>query len=234
VAFAPLVRAAFVERPNRFLVVADLDGVRVRAASRDPGRLGELLVPGAELRLARSPGKHRKTAFTLTLVRHEGTWVSLIPDLANGILAAALARRGVRGLRASVLRREVSVGRSRFDFLLEVSARPVLAEVKSATLVVGGRALFPDAPTSRGVRHLLELTAHRRKGGESLVVFLVQRSDCRVLSPNARRDPAFAEALKGAVRSGVRVLCYRCAVEPRGCTLLGPIPLDLGGGGEVG
>jgi sugar fermentation stimulation protein A len=229
VTFPALLPAVFRSRPNRFLVLAEVDGIQVRAASRDPGRLRELLRPGAAVLLAPAGGE-RKTAFTLTLVRHRGLWVSLVPGLANGILESALARGDVPGLRGMrVVRREVPCGRSRFDFLLEGRGRKVLTEVKSATLVERGRALFPDAPTTRGARHLKELTRVRKAGHEALVVFVVQRPDARVLSPNERTDPVFARALEAAFEAGVRILCYRCSVTPRGCTLLGRIPLELPG-----
>jgi sugar fermentation stimulation protein A len=156
--------------------------------------------------------------------------VSLVPALANSILGSALAARDVRGLEgARVLGREVVRGGSRFDFLLSHRGETLLTEVKSATLVEGGKALFPDAPTLRGARHLRELTAWTRGGGRALVVFLVQRRDARALRPNERTDPAFAGALRDAKEAGVRIRVYRCAVTPRGCTLLGPIPLELPG-----
>jgi sugar fermentation stimulation protein A len=206
-----------------------VDGDRVKAASRDPGRLRELLRPGVELRLERATGGGRKTGYTLTLVRHRGVWVSLIPSLANDILDAALRRRQVPGLPASVVRREVALGRHRLDFQLELGGETVLAEVKSATLVRSGKALFPDAPTTRGARHLEALARHQKNGGRGLVVFLVQRRDALSFAPNEEADPAFARALREAVRAGVAVRCYRCAVSPRGCTLLGPIPFESGG-----
>jgi sugar fermentation stimulation protein A len=224
VAFPRLVRAVFRERPNRFLVRALVQGRLVDAASRDPGRLRELLGPGRELRLLHEPGPGRKTAYTLALVRHEGRWVSLIPDLANRIFAAALLRRGVPGVRAKVLKREVVRGESRFDFVLDWGGEEVLTEVKSATLVVGGRALFPDAPTSRGARHARELARHARSGGGALLAFLVQRSDARSLSPHEANDPDFTAALREAHSAGVRIRAFRCFVGPSGCTLMGRIP----------
>ncbi len=151
----------------------------------------------------------------------------MIPALANRIVESALARGapGLRGLRLS--RREVPLGRSRIDFEVEDRRGRALVEVKSATLVVGGLALFPDAPTLRGARHLRELTAHVRAGGRGSVVFVVQRNDARTLSPHVENDPAFAEALRGARRAGVGVLAFVCEVTPRGIRLDRRIPVVL-------
>ena len=224
------MRAAFVERPNRFLVIAGAGRRRLRAASRDPGRLRELLRPGAKLLLVRSSDPRRRTGYTVALVRHAGAWVSLVPVLANRILEAALERDAAPGLEgARVLRREPSSGRSRLDFVLQHEGRQVLTEVKSATLVERGLALFPDAPSTRGARHVRELTAWQRRGGRSLVVFVVQRSDARRLSPHAGNDPEFERALAEAARAGVRILAYTCRVGPEGCALDRRIPVVIRG-----
>jgi sugar fermentation stimulation protein A len=228
VSFCSLREATFEARPNRFLVLAKVGNRRVRAASRDPGRLRELLKPGARLLLAPSSDPRRRTRYTVVLVRKAGRWVSLVPALANRIFEAALARGGVPGLRgARVVAREVKRGASRLDFLLQRRGKALLVEVKSATLVVGGRALFPDAPTARGTRHLGELTAVARSGTPAAVVFLVQRSDARLLAPHAGNDPAFAAALLRAARSGVRIRACSCRITRRGASLLGSIPVQL-------
>lgn len=226
--FPPLVPATFVARPNRFLVLARIDGRRVRVASRDPGRLQELLVPGAELLVAPTADPTRRTEATLHVVRHAGLWVSVVPVLANRILEAGLHRGGLPGLtRTRVLAREVTRGRSRFDFLLSRRGTPVLTEVKSVSLVEERRALFPDAPTERGTRHVRELTETRRGGAATLVVFVVQRHDAASLSPHRARDPEFASALEAASRAGVGLLAYTCRVSPSGCRLDRRIPIVL-------
>jgi sugar fermentation stimulation protein A len=222
-----LVPAVFVARPNRFVVVATVGGRPVRAASRDPGRLVELLRPGARLLLAPArSGAARRTAYTLVLVRHGTRWVSLVPALANEVLVSALTRDRVPGLRgAKVLAREVRHGRSRFDFLLLHRGRRLLVEVKSATLVEDGVALFPDAPTVRGARHVRELTDRVRRGGRAAIVFVVQRDDAGALRPHVVNDPEFAAALGEAARAGVRVLCYGCRVTRQGIGLERRIPV---------
>jgi len=226
--FCSLLAASFQSRPNRFLVHARIGDRLVRAASRDPGRLRELLKPGARLLLAPSSDPRRRTRYTVVLVRKAGRWVSVVPVLANRIFEAALARDGAPGLRrARVMGREVRLGHSRIDFLVVHRGRRLLIEVKSATLVEGGRALFPDAPTERGARHLRELLAWSRGGGRAAVVFVVQRSDAFALSPHAGNDPGFAAALRDASRAGVRVLAYTCRVTRAGISLARRIPVRI-------
>lgn len=228
VPFCSLLAATFQARPNRFLVHARIGERLVRAASRDPGRLRELLRPGARLLLAPSSDPRRRTRYTVMLVWKGRRWVSVVPALANRIFESALLRGGVPGLRgARVLAREVKHGRSRLDFLLQHRGEPLLVEVKSATLVEGRRALFPDAPTERGTRHLRELTALARQGRRAGVVFVVQRSDARRLAPHGGNDPAFAAALSEAVRAGVQVRAYACRVTRRGASLVRRIPVEL-------
>jgi sugar fermentation stimulation protein A len=227
--FPQLVEATFLERPNRFLLWAEVAGHREAVASCDPGRLEGILRPGARLLLVPATSTMRRTAYSLVLAHHGRGWVSLMPALANRIVQFALARKAIPALRgAKVVSREVAREGSRLDFLLHHRGAPLLLEVKSAAMVVKGRALFPDAPTVRGVRHLRALTAAARRAEKAALLFVVQRHDARSLAPFAERDPDFARALRDAARAGVRLLAYTCRVSPRGCTLDREIPVELG------
>ena len=228
VRFKSLIPATFVARPNRFLLWADIGPNRVAVASRDPGRLDGILVPGAQLLLAPSETPGRRTGFTLVLARQGENWVCLIPALASQIVHFAAARGGIGGLKgAKVIRREVAAGRSRIDFLMRYRGRPLLAEVKAAAFVDGRRALFPDCPTARGTRHVDALAAARRRGHPAALIFVVHREDADRLSPWSAVDPEFARALRNAHRRGVRLLAYTCRVTPRECTLVRRIPVEL-------
>ncbi len=228
VALGPLVPATFLARPNRFLIVARRSGRRVLAACRDPGRLEALLRPGVELRLMPARPGRRRTRFDVALVRCGRTWTSLIPVLANRILEAAIAAGPVPGLSgARVLAREPAHGKGRFDFRIAHRGRRVLTEVKSVGLVVEGRALFPDAPTVRGTRHVRALARHVRRGGSGLLVFVAQRPDAASVAPYRAIDPDFGHALTEARRSGVRLLAFNCDVSPAGCRLRERIPVVL-------
>jgi sugar fermentation stimulation protein A len=227
-AFPPLIAAQFVARPNRYLIIVERGGHRFEAACRDPGRLGWLLRPGVPLRLRAAAHEGRRTGFDVVLARLGRGWVSLVPTLANRLFADALGRGAAPGLRgARVVRSEPARGASRFDFLLRHRGRDVLAEIKSVGLVERGRALFPDAPTVRGTRHLRELARHARSGEKALLAFVVQRADAVAVSPHVAIDPEFAAALGDARRAGVRLLGFASRVDTRGAVIVGGIPVVL-------
>jgi len=227
--FPRLLPARLEARPNRFLVVVRSGEGRLRAACRDPGRLAAILRPGVELRLAPATGARRATAHDLMLAKHRGRWVCLVPALANDLLARALGAGGLPGLEpARLVAREVRQGSSRFDFLLDVSGVPTIAEVKSVAWWRDGVGGFPDAPTLRGRRHLEELIERRRQGGHAAVVFVAQRGDVEAVSPAADVDPDFARTLASASRAGVTLLAYGCQVDTRGCGIVRRLPVLLG------
>lgn len=230
-----LVAARFVARPNRFIVMARLsDGRLVRCHMADPGRLRELLLPDVDLRLRPAPvGAKRSTAYSVVLVRAPMAprpWVSLDTTLPNRLAGDLLRRGAIRGLGGcAALRREVTHGRSRFDFLLSPRrARDTFVEVKSVTLVVNGVGRFPDAPTTRGCRHLRELTDHVRAGGRAAVLFVVQRPDVGSVRAHGETDPEFARALAMARQAGVMLRAVRYRLTAAGQALyLGPVPVRV-------
>lgn len=214
-----LVEATFLARPNRFLVEARLGDAVVQAHLADRGRLIGTLVPGATLLLAHRPAPGRKTAYQAV-----GAWVgerlaSLDTHLPNRLIHAAL-RAGALPLFAgyTTVRPEARVGHSRFDFMLDGPEGPCLLEVKSAGDVRDGVAWFPDAPTSRGLRHLEELGALARGGARAAVLFVAQ-GQARAVAMNTAIDPAFAAGLARAAESGVAVLAYACPITPAGIAL---------------
>ncbi len=230
-----LLPARFVRRPNRFIVEAELPaGEVVPCHLADPGRLKELLLSGAELRLETvPPERSRKTRYTVALVRAQDPprpWVSVNTSLPNRLAADLIAGNRIPAFPCcTALRREVKRGGSRFDFLLTGPAgEETWVEVKSVTLVVDGTARFPDAPTTRGARHLRELTEIVREGGRAAVLFVVQRDDARQVEPNRETDPTFAEALEVARNAGVSIHAVRFRLEGDGsAAFLGPLPVVL-------
>ncbi len=253
----PPLEARLLARPNKFLAVCELSGRTVEAHVPDRGRALDLLVPGQPIVLvaaqpATRGGPPRKTRFTLVLARAKtppSPWVCLDPAGAPRLVEAALERGllpSLTGLR--VVRREVAHGaHSRIDLLLgprlgapssSVAAgwdedRLVLCEVKSVGAAREGLALFPDAPTERGARHLAELSRLQRKrdktgsGLSAAVVFVAQRGDARAVAPDREIDPAFAAALARAHKAGVRLAALGCTAHPDGMELGTELPLHL-------
>ncbi len=212
-----------IARPNRFLAVCKLGRRTVEAHVPDRGRCLDLLVPGREIALVSARGPLRRTRYTALLARSgSGTWVCLDPAGAPRLVAAAL-ERGVLGWGATVARRELAVGSSRIDLLLQPGN--VLCEVKSVGAARDGVALFPDAPTLRGLRHLALLSRLARRGRRCAVVLCAQRGDVHAVAADDRIDPAFARALRRAASVGVRLGAIRCAAHPEGMELGGEIPV---------
>ena len=197
-------------------MTVDVDGRKVWAHLPNSGRLGELLVAGYRVLLVERPGAKRKTRYDLSLVELEGRWVSVDARLPNDLVEEALQQSRLTPLIGyPTVSREVSLGRSRFDFLLErPGAPPCIVEVKSVTLVMDGLACFPDAVTLRGRRHVQELAETVGAGCRAAVVFVVQRDDARGMRPHDESDPDFGRALREAGRHGVEIYAYACRVEP--------------------
>jgi len=221
------VAATLVSRPNRFRGVVDVGGRRVECFIPNPGRMHELLYPGARVHLIEKSGEGRRTRHDMVLADHRGTLVSVDSRLPNALIAEAVEAEALpefRGYR--VARAEPLFDDSRLDLTLTRAGSVLLLEAKSCTLVEGGVALFPDSPTSRGARHMRTLV--KALGcHEAAAVFVVQRSDVRAFAPNWGMDPAFGEALTYAAAAGVRVYAYRCDVSVEGVQIAGRIPMNL-------
>ena len=219
----------FLVRLNRFAALVEVDGRAEMVHVANSGRLRELFEPGRRMLLAPAHGEHRKTRYDLALVDLGHTLVSADARLPNGLLAESL-KAGLLPPFVDFpdIRREVTYGESRLDLMLEGPTGRCYLETKSVTLVEDdGVALFPDAPTTRGVKHLHTLTRVVAEGHRAAAVFVVQRSDAVSLSPHDSADPEFGTALRAARAAGVEVRAYRCTVAPEEIRLGDSIPVVL-------
>ena len=219
----------FIVRLNRFAALAQVGGREQMVHVANSGRLRELFEPGRRLLLAPAPGEHRKTRYDLALVDLGHTLVSADARLPNALVAEALAAGTLETfLEYPEVRREVTYGDSRLDLALEGPAGRCYLETKSVTLVEdGGMAMFPDAPTTRGVKHLHTLARAAAEGHRAGAIFVVQRSDAACLMPHDESDPEFGKALRNAKCAGVDVLAYRCRITVDEIRLADPIPVRL-------
>lgn len=226
---APIVDATFVARPNRFVVEAELpSGERVLAHCADRGRL-LWLVPGTALLLGVRPEAGRKTAFQVAAAWANAGWASLDTHLPNRLIEQALRAGALpQFTRYPTIRREARHGASRLDFRLDDGAQTCFVEVKSAGNAWGGVAHFPDAPTERGRRHLLELAALAQSGTRAALIFVAQHATATAVAPDRTIDPAFADALVRAAHAGVEVYAYCCPIARNGITLAEAIPCLIG------
>lgn len=223
-----LIEAEFVARPNRFLSQVKIEGEIHDSHVPDPGRLKELLFPGARVLVEPKPGEHRKTKFATVMVYSGDELISINSQLPNRFTRHCFDNELFPEFKGwAVKKQEFTVGKSRFDFLLEKEGQEKLVEVKSATLVENGVARFPDAVTSRGRRHVLHLAEEITAERSAAVLFIIQRSDALSFEPHWERDPAFAEALSEAVRKGVELIIYTSHLKPDSMTLGKPIPYNL-------
>ncbi len=187
--FDELTDAIVISRPNRFLVMASADGKEIPVHIHDPGRLEELIYPGNHIKIRKATGK--KTMYSVTFCSNDDIW-TFNDSRFHSDIASLFLDPGCR--------REVKVGDSRLDFQLGNS----YIEVKSATLVQDGKAMFPDAPTLRGKKHLETLMRLMDNGFESYVLFLIFNEKARCFEPNTMRDPEFSKAYSLAMDRGVK------------------------------
>lgn len=229
-----IIKATLHTRPNRFTGIVQLpDNTTTRAYIPNPGRMSELVNKGAQVLLRKTEKHRRKTKFDLIAVQHQGELVSIDSRLPNRLIQRALNKNTLLELKQpSKILPEHRFGSSRIDFYLEKNDTKYLIEVKSCTLVEEGVALFPDAPTKRGQRHLQELISAVAEGYQPHIIFVVQRSDAHLFKPNKNIDPEFARLMSIAVKKGVTIQAYTCNITEKKNTsslkisLSKPIPVN--------
>ena len=222
-----------VRRYKRFLADVEWpDGEIVTVHCPNPGAMLGLQEPGSAVRCSTSRNPKRKLAHTLEMIRVGRIWVGLHTQRANQLAQRVLAAGDLPQLGGySRLHREVKVtGGSRLDFALEGHAedpRTAYVEVKSVTLRSERSGLFPDAVTERGRRHMETLEQLRHAGARAVVLFVVQRSDCRDVRPADEIDPAYGDALRRAAEAGVEVLALAARVTARRISMQYALPVIL-------
>ena len=227
----PLVPATLIRRYKRFLADVTLqDGREVTAHCANPGSMMGLAEPGMRVWLEPNDDPKKKLKFGWRLVEHPGGhFTGVDTSLPNRMLRAALEARTVPGLDTfDHLRAEVRYGeKSRIDFLLSADGDPdTYVEVKSVTLSrQPALAEFPDSVTARGTKHLLELAKMARAGQRAVMLYLVQRTDCRSLSLASDIDPNYAKAWDAATKAGVETLAFDCNITPEDITLGRSVPV---------
>jgi sugar fermentation stimulation protein A len=223
----PLIRGVLERRYKRFLADVVLDGgARVTAHVPNTGSMRSCSRPGSPVWLRHDPSPRRKLEYTLELVESPAGLVAVHTGRTNDLVHEALERGRIPQLRGyPSLRRESVWGSSRFDFRLDGRGDSCLVEVKSVTHVEGQAALFPDAVTKRGLKHLRELADAVHAGTRSVLLFVVQRPDGRFVAPAEHIDAAYAAGLREAVAEGVEPLAYRARITPRSMELAGELPV---------
>ena len=211
-----VVEGIFKERKNRFVAVVEIQGKSEVCHVKNTGRLKELFVPGVTVGLCGSDNPERKTKYDVISVLKDGEWVN-VDSQAPNIAAGEWISKGGLG-NATLVKAEQSYvtsdksEKARFDFYVELDGgkKKAFVEVKGVTLKEDGVALFPDAPTERGIRHLNVLCDAVKQGYEAYAVFVIQMKGVHTFSPNVKTHPEFGKALAEAKKCGVKIFAVDC------------------------
>lgn len=224
-----IFKAEFINRPNRFHANVKLGEEEIKVHVPNTGRCKELLIPGCTVFLREENNPTRKTPYDLMAVYKGEKLISIDSHIPNKVVDEALKNKKIKGLeKYTNILSEKTFGKSRFDFKISSdSGEEYFLEVKGVTLEENGYARFPDAPTERGARHLLELVEAKKQGYGAGAIFLIQLKEVSKFSPNDAGDKEFGEALRYAKANGVDIFAYNCIVTEESIEINEPVEIIL-------
>lgn len=228
--YKEVVKGVFRERPNRFIAKVEIDGNEETVHVKNTGRCKELLLENSVVYLSVSDNPLRKTKYDLIAVEKQtenGTVLINMDSQAPNDMVAEWLKKGALFSKNAIIKREVTFGKSRFDFYVEDSNNKAFIEVKGVTLENNGVALFPDAPTERGVKHIKELCSCVEKGYSAYIIFVIQMSGINLFKPNDATHKEFGDALRQAEKAGVSILAYDSVVTNESVCINKPIMIEL-------
>lgn len=220
-------KGKFLERPNRFIAHAEIEGKKEVVHVKNTGRCLELLIPEVEIYVQESENPNRKTKWDLISVRKGERLINMDSQVTNQVVKEWILEGNLFSKEAHI-RMEVKYGSSRFDLYVEDGSRKAFIEVKGVTLEDNGRVLFPDAPSERAVKHLEELAKAVKDGYEAYVFFVIQMKGVKYFTPNMNTHPEFGETLRKVKELGVQILAYDCIVEEESIQIADLVPVVLG------
>jgi sugar fermentation stimulation protein A len=227
----PLTSGRLLKRYKRFLADIELDsGEIITAHCPNSGSMKSCMKPGWRVMVSQSNNPKRKYKHTWQMIHNEKCWIGINTGIPNLITKEAIENDKIPELMGyPIIKREVKYGHnSRIDILLLNNKKCCYVEVKNVTLVeTDGNYYFPDAITERGKKHLLELTNVKKKGHRAVMMFIIQRNDGKIFKPAVHIDPAYADALKEAIKHKVEILVYRADVDPIKIEIAEKIQPDL-------
>ena len=217
-----LISGEFIKRYKRFFVDVKIDKNIVTAHCPNTGSMMGLLNKGNRVWLSKSDDKKRKLKYTLEIIEDKSKKIGVNTHSTNKIILDALNNRLIKDFKnLDSLQQEVKFGENtRFDFLVSINKKKLFIEVKNVTLSRNsGLAEFPDAVTSRGLKHIRELLNAKKKGYEIYLLFVIQRNDCEKFQIAKDIDPKYYELLVKAVKKKLHLLCYDCKFSSKGIKL---------------
>lgn len=209
--YANIKEGIFIERVNRFIAYIDVDGKVEVCHVKNTGRCKEILVKGCKVFVQEFDSKIRKTKFDLISVYKGNRLINIDSQVPNKMFSEWV-KLGNLFKDIKVFKSEVFYKNSRFDFYVEYEDKKAFIEIKGVTLENEGVVLFPDAPTSRGVKHLKELVSAREEGYEAYVIFIVQMEGVKYFTPNYETHKEFGDTLSFCKNNGVNILAFDSVV----------------------
>lgn len=218
-----------MKRYKRFLTDVELeDGTLVVAHCTNSGSMKSCIEEGAPVYLSPATDPKRKTKFTWEMIFINHHWIGINTLIPNRLVYDAIVAGEIPQLDMYTdVKREVKFGDSRFDVFAQNENEQCFIEVKNVTMKVGDKALFPDAKTTRGQKHLKTLIEVKKAGMRAVMFYVIQRRDIEIFSTAKEIDPDYAEGLKEAHKQGVEIIVYMANVHPDGIELLKEIPFEL-------
>ncbi len=226
----PLIHGKLIKRYKRFLADIQLDtGKIITAHCPNTGTMLSCSSPGSDVFLSISNNPKRKYPHTLEMVQDNKTWVGVNTSRTNKLVIEAIKKGQISELiHFDTIKAEVKTSKeSRLDLLIRQQNQDTYVEIKNCSLAINRCAMFPDAVTTRGTKHLNELIKLKEKGFESCIFFLVQRMDADRFTPATHIDKVYAKTIEQAATAGVQILVYQADVSPTGINVVRPLPYQL-------
>jgi sugar fermentation stimulation protein A len=219
-----------IKRHKRFLADIELaDKKRLTIHCPNTGSMLGCSEPGSLVMISRSDNPARKYPHTLEMVQAGSVWVGVNTSLTNKLVREALEKRKVKefGRQDSIVQEIKTSAHTRLDFVMEREGARIYMEVKNCSLAENRVAMFPDAVTARGTKHLHELAALKEQGHKAAVFFCVQRSDADCFMPAHHIDPVYAKTLANVMSKGVMILAYQADVSHKEIKITRKLPVQL-------
>jgi len=224
-----LTHGRLIKRYKRFLADITLDnGQEITAHCTNSGSMKSCIEEGAEVYMTPVDDPNRKTKFTWEMIKINGSWIGVNTNIPNRIVFEAVQNNEIEQLSDyNTVKREVTFENSRFDIYAENSREKAFIEVKNVTLKDGNYALFPDAITKRGKKHLESLMRVKEQGMRAVMLYVTQRTDVEIFAPAWSIDPEYSKTLTKAYENGVEIIPVQAKVTPEGINISKELPFEL-------
>ncbi len=225
-----LIAGVFIKRYKRFFADIQIKNKIITAHCPNTGSMEGLLKKGNKVWITKTNNPNRKLKYTLQIIESNSSKVGINTHLTNKIFFEALKKNKVKEIKKDVfIKPEVKFGdNTRFDFLIKKKDFKAFLEVKNVTLSRQYKvAEFPDAITTRGTKHILELLKAKKKGFEIYIIYIVQREDCNQFKIANDIDKEYSNLLVKALKNNLNLLCYDCKFTSKGIELNNKIKINI-------